>query len=65
MFSFDQIPSVVFITIIMGVAEVASRRNAELTAKDVPKVITKSVVGGSLLVIFADWGFSQLLLKRH
>jgi len=62
---FHLIKSVVFITIIMGVAEVASRRNAELTAKDVPKVITKSVVGGSLLVIFADWGFSQLLLKRH
>jgi hypothetical protein len=36
-----------------------------LTPKDVPKVITTSVVGGSLLVIFADWGFSQLLLKRH
>jgi len=62
---FHLIKSVVFMTIIMGVAEVASRRNAELTAKDVPKVITTSVVGGSLLVIFADWGFSQLLLKRR
>ncbi|KAL3783704.1 hypothetical protein ACHAW5_005189 [Stephanodiscus triporus] len=62
---FHLIKSVVFITIIMGVAEVASRRNADLTPKDVPKVITTSVVGGSLLVIFADWGFSQLLLKRQ
>jgi ABC-type nitrate/sulfonate/bicarbonate transport system ATPase subunit/ABC-type transporter Mla maintaining outer membrane lipid asymmetry permease subunit MlaE len=62
---FHLIKSVVFMTIIMVVAEVASRWNADLTAKDVPKVITTSVVGGSLLVIFADWGFSQLLLKRH
>jgi ABC-type transporter Mla maintaining outer membrane lipid asymmetry ATPase subunit MlaF/ABC-type transporter Mla maintaining outer membrane lipid asymmetry permease subunit MlaE len=62
---FHLIKSVVFMTIIMGVAEVASRQNAELTPRDVPKVITTSVVGGSLLVIFADWGFSQLLLKRH
>lgn len=59
------IKSVVFMTIIMCVAEVASRRKADLTPRDVPKVITTSVVGGSLLVIFADWGFSQLLLKRH
>lgn len=57
--------SVIFMTIIMCVAEVASRRKADLTPMDVPKVITTSVVGGSLLVIFADWGFSQLLLKRH
>ena len=52
-------------TVIMGVAEVAARWNSELSTRGVPKVITSSVVGGSLLVIFADWGFSQLLLKRH
>jgi len=62
---FHFIKSVVFMTIIMGVAEVASRRKADMTPRDVPKVITTSVVGGSLFVIFADWGFSQLLLKRH
>ncbi|KAL9189068.1 hypothetical protein ACHAXT_011558 [Thalassiosira profunda] len=62
---FHLIKSLVFMTIIMGVAEVAARRKADLTPRGVPKVITTSVVGGSLLVIFADWGFSQLLLKRH
>jgi len=62
---FHLIKSVVFMSIIMGVAEVAARRKADLTPRGVPKVITTSVVGGSLLVIFADWGFSQLLLKRH
>lgn len=62
---FHLVKSVVFMTIIMGVAEVSSRRKPDLTPKGVPNVITTSVVLGSLLVIFADWGFSQLLLKRH
>mmetsp|Transcript_38986 Transcript_38986/g.71467 ORF Transcript_38986/g.71467 Transcript_38986/m.71467 type:complete len:538 (-) Transcript_38986:61-1674(-) len=62
---FHFIKSVVFMTIIMCVAEFSARRKADLTPRGVPKVITTSVVGGSLLVIFADWGFSQLLLKRH
>lgn len=62
---FHLIKSVVFMSIVMGVAEVAARREADLTPRGVPRVITTSVVGGSLLVIFADWGFSQLLLKRH
>jgi hypothetical protein len=30
----------------------------------VPKVITAAVVLAGLLVIFADWAFSQLLLLR-
>ena len=54
---FHLIKSAVFMTIIMGVAEVSARRDADLTPKDVPRTITTSVVGGSLLVIFADWGF--------
>jgi ABC-type nitrate/sulfonate/bicarbonate transport system ATPase subunit/ABC-type transporter Mla maintaining outer membrane lipid asymmetry permease subunit MlaE len=62
---FHFIKSVVFMTVIMGFAEMAARWNSELSTRGVPKVITSSVVGGSLLVIFADWGFSQLLLKRH
>mmetsp|Transcript_33909 Transcript_33909/g.72298 ORF Transcript_33909/g.72298 Transcript_33909/m.72298 type:complete len:609 (+) Transcript_33909:163-1989(+) len=62
---FHFIKSLVFMAIIMGVAEFSARRKADLTPRGVPKVITTSVVGGSLLVIFADWGFSQLLLKRH
>jgi ABC-type transporter Mla maintaining outer membrane lipid asymmetry permease subunit MlaE len=62
---FHFIKAVVFMSIIMGVSEFSARRKADLTPRGVPKVITTSVVGGSLLVIFADWGFSQLLLKRH
>ena len=62
---FHFIKSVVFMTVLMCFAEIAARWNSELSTRGVPKVITSSVVGGSLLVIFADWGFSQLLLKRH
>eukprot|EP00986_Skeletonema_menzelii_P018688 scaffold26679_cov171-Skeletonema_menzelii.AAC.4 len=62
---FHLIKSVTFIAIIMAVSEVSARRKSDLTPRGVPKVITTSVVVGSLLVIFADWGFSQLLLKRH
>lgn len=62
---FHFVKSLVFMSIIMCVAEISARRKADLTPRGVPKVITTSVVGGSLLVIFADWGFSQLLLKRH
>mmetsp|Transcript_27805 Transcript_27805/g.62790 ORF Transcript_27805/g.62790 Transcript_27805/m.62790 type:complete len:585 (-) Transcript_27805:105-1859(-) len=57
--------SLVFMTIVMTVSEVTARRKFDLTPRGVPKVITTSVVLGSLLVIVADWGFSQLLLKRH
>jgi len=63
--SFHLIKSIVFITIVMGVAEISARRRKDLTPRGVPKVITTSVVLGSLLVIFADWGFSQLLLLRQ
>lgn len=61
---FHLIKSIVFMSIIMGVAEVSARRDPDLTPRGVPKVITTSVVLGSLLVIFSDWGFSQLLLQR-
>ena len=56
---------IVFMSIIMGVAEISARRDPDLTPRGVPKVITTSVVLGSLLVIFSDWAFSQLLLKRQ
>lgn len=62
---FHLIKSLTFITIIMAVSEVSARRKTELTPRGVPKVITTSVVAGSLIVIFADWAFSQLLLMRH
>ncbi|KAL7478186.1 hypothetical protein ACHAW6_003960 [Cyclotella cf. meneghiniana] len=62
---FHLIKSVVFMSIIMGVAEISARHDPDLTPRGVPKVITTSVVMGSLLVIFSDWAFSQLLLKRQ
>ena len=62
---FHLIKSIVFMTIIIVVAEISARRNPNLTPRGVPKVITTSVVMGSLLIIFSDWAFSQLLLKRQ
>jgi ABC-type lipoprotein export system ATPase subunit/ABC-type transporter Mla maintaining outer membrane lipid asymmetry permease subunit MlaE len=62
---FHLIKSIVFMSIIMGVAEISARRDPDLTPRGVPKVITTSVVLGSLMVIFSDWAFSQLLLKRQ
>lgn len=55
----------VFILIIMTVAEVMARMQPNLTPRGVPSVITFSVVASGLLVILADWGFSQLWLLRH
>jgi ABC-type transporter Mla maintaining outer membrane lipid asymmetry permease subunit MlaE len=54
-----------FMTIIMLVSESAARISQNLTPRSVPGVITRSVVLSSLLIIVADWGFSQLLLKRQ
>ena len=53
-----------FILIILLVSEVCARRQSDLTPRGVPLVITTSVVIGSLLVILADWGFSQVYLMR-
>lgn len=54
-----------FIVIILGVAESVARARPNLTPRGVPSVITLSVVLAGLLVILADWGFSQLWLLRH
>ncbi|KAG7374802.1 ABC transporter-like protein [Nitzschia inconspicua] len=54
----------VFIIIIVGVAECVARSRPNLTPRGVPSVITMSVVVSGLLVILADWGFSQLWLLR-
>jgi ABC-type transporter Mla maintaining outer membrane lipid asymmetry permease subunit MlaE len=57
--------ALVYITIILLTAQVCcSVRSNHLTPRHVPVVITMSVVLASLLVICADWGFSQLLLLR-
>ena len=50
--------------LVLLTAEVAARRHPDLTPRGVPYVITTAVVAASLLVIVADWGFSQLLLQR-
>jgi len=54
-----------FTWIILGVAEVIARMQPNLTPRGVPAVITFSVVLSGLLVILADWGFSQFWLMRH
>jgi ABC-type multidrug transport system ATPase subunit/ABC-type transporter Mla maintaining outer membrane lipid asymmetry permease subunit MlaE len=59
------VKSTVFIVIILGVAECIARSQPQLTPRGVPSVITFSVVTAGLLVILADWGFSQLWLLRH
>lgn len=58
--------AIVFFTIILGVAEVCSRRlYPHLTPRIVPNVITSSVVVAGMIVIVADWAFSQLWMQRH
>lgn len=61
---FHWLKATVYILIILGVAQWCSRHDANLTTRHVPHVITSSVVISSLLVIIADWGFSQLWLLR-
>ena len=56
--------AITFISIVLVVAEVAARWQPHLSPKNVPGVITGSVVIASLLVIVADWGFSQWLILR-
>ena len=57
--------AIVFIGIILFTAEVIARWQRDLTPRGVPSVITLSVVSAGLLVILADWGFSQLWLLRQ
>ncbi|VEU39631.1 unnamed protein product [Pseudo-nitzschia multistriata] len=55
-----------YILIVIGVSEWAGRYyKPNLTPRGVPSVITLSVVLSGLLVILADWGFSQLLMLRE
>ena len=59
------VKAVSFMVIILGVAEVCARSRSNVTPRGVPSVITQAVVTSGLLVILADWGFSQLWLKRY
>eukprot|EP00980_Cylindrotheca_fusiformis_P025373 scaffold13534_cov69-Cylindrotheca_fusiformis.AAC.6 len=56
--------ALVFILIIMMVAELMARMRPNLTPRGVPATITFSVVMSGLLIIFADWMFSQFWLLR-
>jgi hypothetical protein len=42
-----------------------ARMQPNLTPRGVPSVITFSVVMSGLMVILADWGFSQFWLLRE
>ena len=58
--------SIVYGLIILSVAQcVTSIHQDHLTPRGVPRVITLSVVVAGLMVIVADWGFSQLWLLRY
>jgi ABC-type nitrate/sulfonate/bicarbonate transport system ATPase subunit/ABC-type transporter Mla maintaining outer membrane lipid asymmetry permease subunit MlaE len=62
---YHMLKSLTFILIIMLVAETVARLSqSNLTPRKVPSVITGSVVASGLLVILADWAFSQLWLMR-
>ena len=56
--------AVVFMTITMTVAELSARLWPHLSPRHVPDVITFAIVTSSLMVIIADWVFSQLWLQR-
>ena len=55
--------SIVFMTLIIIVAEVAGRLRPTIQPRGVPQSITWAVVIASLLIIIADWGLSQLYLR--
>ena len=50
---------------IILVADVCVRWQRPLTPRLVPLIITAAVVLDGLYVLLADWGFSQLWLRRH
>lgn len=54
-----------FMIIILTVAEVVARFRTNLQPRHVPKVVTWSVVFACVLIIIADWGFSQILLHAR
>lgn len=62
---FHVLKSLSFMVIILSTAEISARSRASVTPRTVPNVITQSVVTAGLLVILADWGFSQLWLLRQ
>lgn len=53
--------SIVFMVVILVVAEIAGRLRPDIQPRGVPKAITWAVVGASLVIIVADWGLSRWL----
>ena len=51
-----------FMAIIIAVSEICGRSNKHLQPRHVPKAITWAVVIGSLLILIADWGFTEMTL---
>ena len=54
--------SLVFMFLILAVAEIVGRMRPTIQPRGVPQSITWAVVIASLLIIVADWGLSQLYL---
>ncbi|HLD17044.1 MAG TPA: ATP-binding cassette domain-containing protein [Coxiellaceae bacterium] len=54
--------SIGFMIITLAVSEYFGRRNKNLQPRHVPRVITWSVVIASLLILIADWGFTEILV---
>ncbi len=56
--------SILFILIIMGTAQLLSRYwKKDLQPRDVPKVITWTVVVSCLVIIVADWALAELYIN--
>ena len=51
-----------FMIITLITAEYFGRRNKNLQPRHVPRIITWSVVVASLLILIADWGFTEILV---
>ena len=54
--------SIVFMILILAIAEIAGRLRPDIQPRDVPRAITWAVVGASLAIIVADWGLAQWLV---
>ena len=52
-----------FMAIILIVSEIAGRLRAHLQPRHVPKSITWSIVTASLLILLADWSFTEIYIN--
>lgn len=54
--------SIVFMVLILAIAEISGRLRPDIQPRGVPRAITWAVVGASLAIIVADWGLAQWLV---